>query len=295
MVIKLITRSDGFKQKYNLSPLRPKIKELYHQGLSSRKVGEKLNISHVRVLKILENENIKRRTIIKTITNKNFKKLTKHRAYIFGVMCGDGCIHLGKGRKKNWEYQIYNINLSVKDKDFIDKFVNSIKKTYGIVPLLYYKERNKINPKWSNIWIAKISRKEVYNDLSNYQFGTKNWRVPIEVINSSNDNIISSFLKGYYDSEGSVLIGPRSFSISIHSINYSGLNEVKLLLKKLGINSSKMMTDKRYFNHVFHFAICNKNDIKTFLNKVGFSIKRKYKKIKVYLNEQQHKTLGNSA
>lgn len=285
MVIKLITRSDGFKQRYNLSSLRPEVKKLYHKGLSSRKVGEKLNISHVRVLKILESENIKRRTVIKIIPNKNFKKLTKYRAYIFGVMCGDGCIHLGKGKKKNWEYPIYNVNLSVKDKDFIDEFINSIKKTYGITPLLYYKERNKINLRWSNIWIAKISRKEVYDDLSIYNFGNKKWRVPIEIINSSDKDIISSFLRGYYDSEGSVLIGHRSFSVSIHSINKKGLEEIKSLLKRLGVNSTKMMIDKRYSNHIFHFAICKKEDIKTFLNKIDFSIERKHLKIERYLNE----------
>jgi len=159
-----------------------------------------------------------------------------------------------------------------------------IKKVYGIVPSLYYRDRNKNNKKWSNIWVAKISRKEVYNDLSIYGFGGNNWKIPKEIENSNNENIIGSFLKGFYDSEGSVSKGIRSFNISVHSNSHEGILGIKSLLEKLEIETSKMMEDVRpNRNSTFYFFILRKNSVKRFLNKVGFSIQRKQDKLKKYI------------
>ena len=280
-------RFDGVKQKYHLSPLRTQIKELYKQGLSSRKVSQKINISHTRVLQLLKKENIICRSITKIIPNKNYKKLTCNRAYLLGVMCGDGCVFLGKAHKQRWDYNLYNVNLSVKDKDFIDKFIQSIKCVYGVTPSLYYRDRNKLNKKWSNIWIAKLTRKEIYEDLSSYEFGTKNWEVPKEILKSNNEKIIGTFLRGFYDSEGSVLTGIRSFTITICSINHQGLSTIKKLLSRIKIKTSIISEDKRYHNSTFYFSITKKENIEIFLNKVGFSIKRKQNKIKQYLYDKK--------
>jgi len=284
MTIIFKTRCDGVRQKFHLTPLRPKIKKLYLEGLSSRKIGKKLGISHTRVLIILKKENVNRRSLIKPIYNKNHQKLTAERAYIFGVMCGDGCVFSGMANKNKWKYKNYIVYLAVKDRDFIDEFVRCIDNTYGVIPSLYLRERNKFNKKWSDIWIARITRKEVYRDLSHYKFGTEDWRIPKEVIKCDNEKIIGSFLKGFYDSEGSVLKGPRSFNIVVYSNNLKGLLEIKYLLKKLGINSCKMMKDKRiHRNPSFFFAILKKKNLEVFLNKVGFAIQRKQNKLKEHL------------
>lgn len=280
------TRRDGITQVFNISPLRPKIKELYSSGMSSRKVGKILGISHARVLQLLKKEKINRRSVTKPILNTYYKELTPERAFILGVMCGDGCIFSGIANKKQWQYPLYIIHLSVRDKDFIDEFIRCIKIVYGIKPALYFRKRKDKNPKWSDIWIAKITRKEVYNDLSTYNFGTHNWKVPQEITCSNNEKVIGAFLKGFYDSEGSVLNGKRSFGILVSSANIRGLEEVKSLLKKLNIESSKIGIDKRRRNHIFYFPISKKDSIVTFLNKVGFSIQRKSSKIKDYLNDK---------
>jgi len=276
-------RKDGVIQKFHLSPLRPQIKELYSQGLSSRKVADKLGISHVRVLAILKNENVDRRSVTKTIPNKEFEALTPERAYIFGVMCGDGCVFSGIARKKNWKYSLYVVHLSVKDRDFIDEFVRCIKSVYGFSPSIYYVKRSQKNPKWSNIWVAKITRKEVYEDLSHYKFGTKNWRVPTEVIRSHDEKVIGAFLRGFYDSEGSASKGTRGFSISICSTNKEGLNEIKELIEILKIKSSKIGINDRPSHKLFYFTISNKAGMNIFLNKINFSIKRKYDKVRKHL------------
>lgn len=277
-------RRDGFKQIYHLSPLRPKIKKLYLEGLSSREVGKRLGISHVRVLALLKKENIDRRSITKIIPNQNYKQLTPERAYILGVMCGDGCVFSGFARKKNWQFKLYIVQLSVKDKDFIDEYMRCFYKVYGITPSLHRRERSKENAKWSSIWVAKVSRKEVYKDLSSYKFSCRGWTVPEEIAGSSNEKIISAFLRGFYDSEGSALKSIRSFYIGVYSTNYSGLIAIQNLMKKLQIDTSKIYIDKRPKRKVFYFTIGRKKALGIFLNKIGFSIKRKQNRVKEYLN-----------
>ena len=278
-------RKDGVRQRFNLSPLRGEVKSLYGDGLSSRKVGEKLGISHARVLKLLKSEDVIRRGIVKSIPSLDYKKLNSYRSYIYGVMCGDGCIFSGVERKKQWSYRSYIVHLSVKDKDFLDEFVKNFKEVYGFSPNIYYRKRE--NEKWSNIWIARIKRKLVYEDLSTYNFSNF-WVVPDEVLYSKDHNIISSFLKGVYDSEGSVCVGSRGASISFSNISKVGLLQVKLLLGKIGITSSKLglyqggkLLRK---NPCYYFHITGLNNYLIFLNKVGFSIKRKEDKLKSHIN-----------
>jgi intein-encoded DNA endonuclease-like protein len=265
------------KQRFHISPLRPKIKELYSRGLSSRAVGCKLGISHARVLQLLDKEYAPRRSITKLIPNPYYKKLTKERAYILGVMCGDGCVFSGDAHKKQWTYKNYIVHLSVKDKDFIDEFIKCVKSVYGITPSLYFRNRNNKNKKWSNIWVAKITRKLIYEDLNSYSFGCKSWCVPKEIVNCKKKDVVGHFLRGFYDSEGSVTQGPRSFTLSICSINKKALVQVKKLINGFGISTSRIYNNRP---GLFNIAICGNKNLEIFLKKIGFSIKRKQDKIK---------------
>ncbi len=270
------------KQRFNLSPLRDEIVRLYREGWSSRKIGLTLNLSHVRILKILNSEGLERRKIVKSIPNVTYKNLTHERAYLFGVMCGDGCIFSGTEHKSKWSFKSHIVYLSVKDRDFLDEYVLAFSRVYGIKPRIYYRERK--NGKWSNIWTARVNRKLVYEDLVSYNFG-KFWVVPHEIM-VANEETICAFLRGLYDSEGSVSLGPRGAAITICSVSKEGLEQVRGLVLKIGINVSRMMVDARSFrkNSLFYFYITGSKNYLLFLKKIGFSIKRKETKLIQYLN-----------
>ncbi|MEK6896842.1 MAG: LAGLIDADG family homing endonuclease [Nanoarchaeota archaeon] len=278
------TRSDGVKQRFNLSPLRSEIIKLYLDGLSSRKIGGKLNLSHVRILKILKSENLARRKLIKPILNKNYKNLTPERAYLFGVMCGDGCVFSGTEYKDRWSFKSHIVYLSVKDKDFLDEFVKNFIMVYGVKPNIYYRDRK--NNKWSNIWTARVNRKLIYEDLAKYNFA-KFWTIPDEVMNSLDKNIICSFLRGIYDSEGSVSLGSRGASISICSVSKSGLEQIRTLLSRINIKSSHLgqyaVRDHPEKSICYYFTITHLNNYLIFLKEIGFSIKRKEKQLLSYI------------
>jgi len=278
-------RSDGVLQRFNTSPLRPKIVELYNAGLPSRIVAEKIGISHARVLQLLEKEGVNRRTIEKPIVNPNYKVLTPDRAYILGVMCGDGCLFTTTAEKKCWTYRLYAVNLAVKDLDFAQEFSRCLNSVYGLTIKIGLQKRNDKNPNHSDIWVASTKRKAIFEDLSKYKFGTKSWEVPKEIVSSKDARIIGSFLRGFFDSEGSVSFGKRSSMLSVCSTNVSGLETVRTLLLRLGLKVSEVKLNKRNelksnHNECFYLHITHRNNYILFLQKVGFSIKRKEDRLK---------------
>lgn len=101
------------------------------------------------------------------------KKLTKDKAYILGVLCGDGYVTTN-----------YRLGLNVCDLDFIKEFNKCIKLVYGLT--LKIKERNrrktnfKSNPKVQ--YCVLLASKNVYFDLIRYgSFKSEDWIIPKDI------------------------------------------------------------------------------------------------------------------
>lgn len=63
--------------------------------------------------------------LVNKIPNES-KELTKEKAYILGVLCGDGYIRVQR--------HSYLVGLDVCDEDFVDEFIKCFNKTYSIFP-----------------------------------------------------------------------------------------------------------------------------------------------------------------
>lgn len=88
--------------------------------------------------------------------------------------------------------------------------------------------------------------------------------------------MLTAFLKGFGDSEGT--IGERS--IRFDSINKKGLEQVRGLLLKLGFTHCKVSNFK---TSCYHLHIYHRQDLELFYNRVGFSIMKKQKKLRLLL------------
>jgi intein-encoded DNA endonuclease-like protein len=176
------------------------------------------------------------------------------KAYIIGVLCGDACIN-----NKVVRFEIR------KDEDFIKNFSDCFEKVYGLKYYYYhYKKRNS--------YVLYISSQIICSDLLGYgNFKTFTWRTPKEILESKDELIISSFLRGFCDSEGSV----SKYCITVSSANRLGLKDVRLLLIKSGINNKVRKTKEGYYV----ITITGRERLKIFKEKIGFSIKRKMDKI----------------
>jgi transcriptional regulator with XRE-family HTH domain len=178
--------------------------------------------------------------------------LKKEEAYILGVLGpGDGSI------SKN------GFKLGAKDKDFIEEFCKMVQKCYKLTPHIYFDKYYKI------LHAVVCARSFVnYFHFFNVSFKEKNWRIP-KTIFSSNNEIKRYYLRGIFDSQGSVNFVEKSTkNVNLRSYNKRGLRQIKKLLIQLGIKSSILDKGRRLY-------LFGRNNIEKFQNLINFSIKRK--------------------
>jgi len=263
-----------------------KFKELYQNGESILSISKKFCLHHSTVYKYLKISGVKIRSPKESALlaySKGLGKmyripkteLTEDKAYILGVMYGDGYMH----RTKNNSYQI---GLCAVDWDFVLNFANAVKNVYKIEPRFGSVDRRVIN--WNKQHITWIYSKAVYLDVLKFGLvGTKKWDVPKDIMNSTN-SIKSSFLRGFFDSEGCV---DSSKKINIVSTNKRGLISVKKLLISLGIISSNIHTREGTGNRsrLYVINITGKKNIDIYCKLIGFSICRKQKKLEKLISD----------
>jgi intein-encoded DNA endonuclease-like protein len=191
--------------------------------------------------------------------------LSSEKAYLLGVFCGDGYLSTG-----------YRVGLEVADLDFLKEFQRCLFVVYGSQAKIYTR-----SPRRTNYGYAKphysvtLGSKEIYLDLLRYDpssFKSKTWIVPQEIKQASLQ-IKSSFLKGLFDSEGTIRLKAKGSSgLQLCSGNLSSLLEIKeMLLRDFDI-CMKLSSHK---NRVPIIYTETYKDIKSFSNLIGFTIQRK--------------------
>ena len=120
--------------------------------------------------------------LIKKIPEES-KILTEDKAYILGVLCGDGYLVFQKEKGR------YLIGLDVCDEDFADEFRRCLKNVYELLPSKKMKEGRATNfsdnPKPR--YCINLTSKLVVQDLLRYSksFKTKEWTIPEEILNAN--------------------------------------------------------------------------------------------------------------
>ena len=189
--------------------------------------------------------------------------MSPEKAYILGVLCGDGHI--------NQDYVRFEIR---NDEEFVKEFVRCFEEVYGLrYNYKYYLPRKS--------YVLYIASQVICKDLLNLgDFGTRAWRIPRDVLKSEDIKITGAFLRGFYDSEGSV----GKSAISASSINLKGLKQVSSLLETLGIqNIIRPIKDKYYLVYIFR-----KQRFKIFRERIGFTILRKQERLNEILKNDRH-------
>lgn len=202
----------------------------------------------------------------KHILAPNSKLLSPSKAYILGVLCGDGWLWQGS---RSWQ-----MGLQAIDKEFVERFAHHAKSVYEIEPF-----NEIIEPKvkgWNRQFKTRICAKAVLDDISNYGvlFKTETWRVPEHIKNAAAD-IKVNFLRGFFDSEGNV----ETRRVQATSTNIAGLQDVQKLLTCIGIRSSIAPQRKARGNRVqsYNLRIQDRKSVEVFCERIGFSILRKQK------------------
>ncbi len=194
-------------------------------------------------------------------------------SYIIGVYLGDGYI-----RAREREYH-YIISLKVKDKEFAKKFARYLKKL-GLKPRIRQESDGR-----RLRWVAEAYSKSLYIFL----------KQSLENLVKIAKRYPKEFLQGLFDSEGCTGITPsrKGLLIRICLIN-SNLRLLQItqqlledfsILSKIQLSTPKGSIVKtpsgysRASSDIYRLVICRKDSIKKFATEIGFSIKRKYKKL----------------
>lgn len=174
--------------------LKPKIIELYVDKMyGAGRVADILNIPEKPLRKFLTNEGIMRApgtTKLYRCDDGYFNNIsTEHQAYWLGVLFADGNVQKGKDTHSG------RIILSSIDTQWIDLFKKDIKYSGNI-----YEETHKVFQK--KISKISLSSEQMYQDLIN--LGCVPEKSMIIRIPAIPLNLMSHFIRGYFDGDGTV-------------------------------------------------------------------------------------------
>ncbi len=251
-------------------PNKELLKTLYVQnGQSAQSLAPQFGVSDATVRKWVRGHGFRARTHLEAMNQpllqavlreqklfrpkKGLGGMSVDKAYLFGVLCGDG--HINK------DFIRFEIR---KDEEFSKEFAKRLNNVYGTdYSYHYYAPRN--------TFVLTANSQIICADLRSYgNFRTFKWGVPNAVLESKNSKYFALFLKGFFDSEGSV----GKYIVSACSVSRKGARGVVSLLRGLGIRAKLYKHGKANI-----ISITKKENIRRFKELVGFTIERKRQKL----------------
>ncbi len=244
------------------------------------------NLSYSGIVKKLKSKGIKisKATVIRwykglhnPFNRMKYVKLepSPELSYIIGVMFGDGSISFGRSGRS---YK-YRIRLKVIDKEFAEEFKRCLE-ALGLNPSLRL-ERDKTR---TDRWCVEVCSKSLYMFL----------KQPKEKLFEIAREFSKEFLRGFFDSEGSVSWDRKRKKLSVRACNYDLelLYFVQELLALLNIHSKIYVQAREgkivkirnkyysYKQNLYSIDIYRREAVIKFARIIGFTISRKAEKLK---------------
>lgn len=172
----------------------------YLNGESSVKIGQRYNIGHKTILKILHNNNIyvdkqaKRFHRKYALNEKYFENIdTPNKAYILGFLFADGNNSITKGEIR--------IALQEEDKEILEAMRLEIASEK---PLIFrdYSNKHDFGYTYKNQWQLSLYSETLCQDLAKHGM-VPNKSLVLEFPNLD-ENLYPHFIRGYFDGDGSI-------------------------------------------------------------------------------------------
>ncbi len=246
---------------------------LRRRGLSYAEIAKRLEAKGVKVSRVTVMRWCK--GLHNPLNRMNAVRLdpSPELAYVIGVIFGDGSVSF---KRKGYKYRI---RLKVIDREFAEEFKRCLE-ALGLKPSIRL-ERDRTR---CDRWCVEANSKILYEFL----------RQPKEKLFEVVRKHSVEFLRGFFDSEGTVGLCEKYRSLYIGAANYDieVLKFARNLLKQLRIHSKIYKMKRkgdlskirgkiyRYKSDLFILVIRRRADVKRFIETVGFSIQRKMTKAK---------------
>ncbi len=198
--------------------------------------------------------------------------LTPGLSYILGVMYGDG--HFGPGQ----------IRLGAKDKEFVKYFADTVFNWCKRKPSLTQFIQN--DKPYYECYLSFKAAANLIHDLVE-----KRQEVPKAVFDSVDEEILINFIKGFSDSEGTIVTNPsrKSNFLKMYNQKKLVLKQIKEMMIKIGFDNDKLhiiVNNKAKGGDVFALRMCYNDQLRLFYQKIGFTIERKQRKLRECLKKE---------
>ena len=277
----------NFDIRYATQEQKDEIAELYINGNSCTTIAKKFNCNHHTILGILEEKGIPRdakRFHRKYQLNEHYFDVidTPNKAYILGLLHADGCNEMDKGT-------IF-IGLQESDRDLLE----TIRLEIGSEKPLDFKDysnKHTFGYNYENMYELKMYSTHMCKQLADKGI-VSNKSLVIGFPNWINDNLISHYIRGVYDGDGSICQQIRNENnkpilLTITATN-SFCQKLKEICKdKLSLNS--YIYDASCHNGITKvFTLSGRNVCRTFLDWIyqdaEIYLQRKYDRYCDYYN-----------
>lgn len=207
-------------------------------------------------------------------TNKPLLVPSPSLSYLIGVVFGDGSVNMMRRKTGRTNY---NIDLDVKDRDFIDTFNDALHDILG----KYYSVNQ-----YDGRYQVRGQSKVLYFLLKDRD---------IDSLRKFIEPFPADFIKGFADSEGWITIynnnGYKGVSLGLANTNQGIIAFIEMLLQKFGVRTHfyERPIGKTSIKHdgsiitprkpIFNLVIHDKTSIRLFAEAIGFSIERKQKRL----------------
>jgi hypothetical protein len=212
--------------------------------------------------------------------NNEFEVIdTEEKAYFLGFMYADGC--LSAIERKNSTYIKYQVQMSLADEDII-------KKLHSIFPFfnLQIFDFGKYKSTWSKQFALRKANRKLFDDLTSQGIPQrKSQSSSILNIPNIDNSLISHFIRGFFDGDGSISISakrPNLRRVEICSASKSFLFQIKNIIESNNINCPIFRRKNNNPSALYVLEWINIQDV-TNLGKFL------YKDCTIYLNRKKEK------
>ncbi len=204
--------------KYIKLPENEVIECYLSNHLSMSDICYKFGVSKFKIRKILKENNIKSKSSKKYNYNDSiFEKIdTEEKAYWLGFLYADGYVRVRKGVGSE-----LRLKLAVVDKNHLIKFRYFI--SPDDIPMVYEEYKN------SRTFKVSINSNKIVNDLIN--LGCVNNKSKVIKFPLLESNLITHFIRGYFDGDGSVSFTDKYIGLNFVSGSKYFLKEISNILE----------------------------------------------------------------
>tara|TARA_Y100000310_G_C20699497_1_gene828391 strand:+ start:5021 stop:5998 length:978 start_codon:yes stop_codon:yes gene_type:complete len=184
--------------------------------------------------------------ISQTKNHDFFCKIDEERkAYWFGFLYADGNIS-----KKNRKQKNVTLELSIKDKEHVEKFANIFDSNCKI----YSHNKNNVIYKSCK---CLITSPQLWQDLYDKELvPVKTYKNNDEMFNFIPNDLLKHFIRGFFDGDGGIMFNKKTNGVSFHMVGtLKILQKIQsILCKELGISSTNIFPRKEVSNNIYVLA-----------------------------------------